>query len=159
MVLCLQDDAPAQGEATTAPPAEKTAEEEIDIDLEDPETEKAALKIQAGFRGYKSRKEIKNGGDQSGDSKAEETEAVSGEEKPAATTGETKAGEEEIDIDLEDPEVAAAASKIQATFRGHKTRKDLKNTPADSGEGGEKPEEDKTKEEPSEGGQDPAAES
>ncbi|XP_064618209.1 uncharacterized protein LOC135482251 isoform X4 [Liolophura sinensis] len=152
-------DAPAQGEASTEPPAEKAAEEEIDIDLEDPETEKAALKIQAGFRGYKSRKEIKNDGDQSGESKAGETEETPGEEKPTAATEESKAGGEEIDIDLEDPEVSAAASKIQATFRGHKTRKDLKNSPSYSGESGEKPEEDKSKEEPSESGQDPAAES
>lgn len=34
--------------------------------------------------------------------------------------------EEEIDIDLTDPEVQKAATKIQATFRGHKTRGDVK---------------------------------
>jgi hypothetical protein len=40
-------------------PARATEEEEeIDIDLEDPATEKAALKIQAGFRGHKTRKEL-----------------------------------------------------------------------------------------------------
>jgi hypothetical protein len=37
---------------------EKKEEEEVDIDLDDPNTENAALKIQAGFRGYKTRKEI-----------------------------------------------------------------------------------------------------
>ena len=31
--------------------------------------------------------------------------------------------EEEVDIDLTDPEVNKAAIKIQATFRGHQTRK------------------------------------
>ena len=34
-------------------------QEDIDIDLEDPETEKAALKIQAQFKGFKARQEVK----------------------------------------------------------------------------------------------------
>ncbi len=32
--------------------------EEIDIDLDDPEVEKAAEKIQASFKGFKARKEV-----------------------------------------------------------------------------------------------------
>jgi hypothetical protein len=34
--------------------------EEIDIDLNDPDVEKAAIKIQASFKGFQSRKEMKN---------------------------------------------------------------------------------------------------
>ena len=36
-------------------------EEEIDIDLTDPEVEKAAVKIQASFKGFKARKTLQSG--------------------------------------------------------------------------------------------------
>ena len=39
---------------------EKQEEEEVDIDLNDPEVEAAAVKIQAGFKGFKARQEIKD---------------------------------------------------------------------------------------------------
>lgn len=38
----------------------KEEEEEVDIDLNDPDVEKAAVKIQAGFKGFKARQEIKD---------------------------------------------------------------------------------------------------
>lgn len=50
-----QETAPAPTE--TAPKAEE--EEEIDIDLNDPEVNAAALKIQAGFKGHKTRRQVK----------------------------------------------------------------------------------------------------
>ena len=90
------------------PPQE---EEEIDIDLNDPEVGNAAVKIQAGFRGHQTRKAMKN----------KDTEEIDG------ATEELKQEEEEIDIDLNDPEVGNAAVKIQASFRGHQTRKGMKN--------------------------------
>merc|ERR1712061_134733 len=37
---------------------ENKATEEIDIDLNDPDVEQAATKIQAGFKGMKARKEV-----------------------------------------------------------------------------------------------------
>lgn len=73
-----------------------------DIDLNDPEVQKAATKIQAGFRGMKSRKEVKD------------------QQHPAAQEQD----EEIAAIDLTDPELADAALKIQAGFRGAKARKD-----------------------------------
>ncbi|VDI75234.1 Hypothetical predicted protein [Mytilus galloprovincialis] len=92
----------------------KKEEEEVDIDLNDPEVEKAAIKIQAGFKGFQTRKEMQ--------SKKSETE-VKTEEKTEAKKEEKQ--EEEVDIDLEDPATADAALKIQAGFRGYKTRKEL----------------------------------
>ncbi|XP_068239230.1 uncharacterized protein [Palaemon carinicauda] len=75
-----------------------------DIDLNDPEVQKAATKIQAGFRGLKARKEIK-----------EQT-----------ATGPEEVNDDIADIDLTDPDLADAALKIQAGFRGAKARKNMK---------------------------------
>ncbi|XP_025018261.1 obscurin [Tetranychus urticae] len=80
----------------------------MDIDLTDPELEKAATKIQATFKGYKVRKEVKE--------KTPETE-----EQPKEIQRS-----DSIDIDLNDPDVEKAATRIQATFRGYKTRREVK---------------------------------
>ena len=51
MICCCR-----QGGANAAEDKKKEQEEEIDIDLNDPDVEKAALKIQAQFKGFKGRK-------------------------------------------------------------------------------------------------------
>ena len=51
MICCCR-----QGGANAAADKKKEQEEEIDIDLNDPDVEKAALKIQAQFKGFKGRK-------------------------------------------------------------------------------------------------------
>ena len=92
-------------------------QDEIDIDLEDPDVEMAATKIQAGFRGLQTRKQLKN----------EKAEKDNLEIKDQSEQGHDQ---DDLDIDLEDPDVENAATKIQAGFRGHQTRKNLKNEKA-----------------------------
>ena len=103
---------------------EKETEEEIDIDLDDPEVNEAATKIQASFKGKKARDEVKKmkeEKEQGGEAKEETAEVI---EQTAEDGAQPE--EEEIDIDLEDPEVNAAATKIQAGFKGKKARDEVK---------------------------------
>ena len=102
-----------------------------DIDLGDPEVERATTMIQAGYRGMQARKDVK--------SKRKEEEAVSeseGASEEESGSGESESESEEESIsekentkeelpDLQDPDVAAATTKIQAGYRGMMTRKDL----------------------------------
>merc|ERR1712008_673464 len=100
-------------------PVETVEEEVIDIDMDAPETAAAATKIQAGFKGKQARKEV-----QEMKAKRDETEAEK-EEVPV------KVVEEEVfDIDMEDPETAAAATKIQAGFKGKQARKEVQEMKA-----------------------------
>ena len=86
-------------------------EKEIaDIDLEDPELAFAATKIQAGYRGMKTRKDTRQ-------LKKEKAHEGSQDEGKFA---------EKIDIDLDDPDVEMAATKIQAGYKGMRTRKEIK---------------------------------
>ena len=74
-----------------------------------------------------------------------------------AQGGEVEGEAEEVDLDLNDPELHSAAVKIQASFRGHKVREGVKTTKSSEslpqepqGEGGEtsgeKPDEEKKEE-------------
>merc|ERR1712032_818192 len=106
-------------------------QQEVDIDLEDPEVEAAATKIQAGFKGHKARKQLK---EQKATTEIEEEGG--GEVEVAEVTGTVGEEEEVIDIDLTDPDVEAAATKIQAGFKGHKTRKEMKKDQVKAPESG-----------------------
>ncbi|XP_058465989.1 neuromodulin [Malaya genurostris] len=93
---------------------EPTKEElEAEFDPNDAELTHAATRIQACFRGHMSRKEEAKKDD--GEDKKEEVDIDELTKKVA----------EELDIDMDDPELHKAASKIQASFRGHKVRKDV----------------------------------
>merc|ERR1712079_141875 len=125
--------------------------EVIDIDLNDPDVEQAATKIQAGFKGMKARKDVqsmkdgnKEGSDKDGAEKTTispkvEEEKVENRQHDEKDTNEvqqkneelnknsigTPASNEVIDIDLNDPDVEHAATKIQAGFKGMKARQEV----------------------------------
>lgn len=69
----------------------------------------AATRIQATFRGHLARKLANQDGQLKDDKDLQEI---------------TKKVAEELDIDLSDPELHKAATKIQASFRGHKARRE-----------------------------------
>lgn len=85
------------------------------------EEEYAATKIQAGFRGYKLRKQLKNDAAKIIDSTS--VHAKKDEEKSATTI---QAGIRGFLVRKKQKLATDAATKIQASFRGFKTRKDLK---------------------------------
>lgn len=108
----------------------KVDDEIADMVLDD-EMEQAALKIQSTFRGHKTRKEIKKG---EADNDAQITEDTQSEaptdDEPQEENFESSAQEvdDEIAGMVLDDEMEQAALKIQSTFRGHKVRRDVKET-------------------------------
>lgn len=107
----------------------------------DEEMEQAALKIQSTFRGHKTRKDIKK------DEPQGETSSADGTEEPKDPVQDV---DDEIANMVLDDEMEQAALKIQSTFRGHKTRKDIKkddNADEDDNNNDEKSEEKKEEEE------------
>lgn len=90
--------------------AGKNEEEEVDIDLNDPDVANAAVKIQAGFRAHIKAKKSDTA-----------KSSVTKESSPVAVAEQES--EEVIDIDLNDPEVEKAALKIQAGFKGFRKAK------------------------------------
>ena len=79
---------------------------DLEVDLEDPEVDKAATKIQSCFKGRKARIEV--------------------EAMKKAKEAEEKVEVTENDINLDDEEVQEAARKIQTAFRSSKlSRKNI----------------------------------
>ena len=130
-------------EITQSQDAKETEEteeaEKIDIDLTDPEVQDAAVKIQAGYKGMRTRQEIKDMNEQKEESKSESEQELKQEAELEKTgiiqSKEAKeTEEEEIDIDLADPDVENAAIKIQAGYKGMQVRKSLKEDGKDDSE-------------------------
>ena len=88
----------------------KGEEDSCEIDWDDASCDDAATQIQAGFRGMIAREQM-----EAEESKIKEEITKRGE-----------AIEDNLGIDLADPEVIAATTKIEAGFRGYQARMTLK---------------------------------
>ena len=73
-------------------------EDEIDIDLDDPDLEKAATKIQAGFKGHRARKEVKENQTE----KDEDSEGRIHEPEVGKESMEAQANKDQDGIDRKD---------------------------------------------------------
>lgn len=105
----------------------------------DEEMEQAALKIQSTFRGHKTRQDMKKTDPEGETSTAEEPEK---QKDPVQDV------DDEIANMVLDDEMEQAALKIQSTFRGHKSRKDMKKDDENDNEDNEEKPEEKKEDEP-----------
>lgn len=90
------------------------------------EEENAATKIQAGFRGYRLRKQLKEKGCNAKCDSNQIIQSDNRDEEKSATT--IQAGIRGYLVRKKQKLAADAATKIQASFRGFKTRRDLKQS-------------------------------
>ena len=89
---------------------EEKEEEEIDIDLDDPDVAKAAVKIQANFRGFKARKSLKVEEDVKPAEKDEgEEKVLSGGDNDIHDKQNEEAKESAPDDGLDEKEIACAS--------------------------------------------------
>lgn len=96
--------------ADTSEPAAEDQVEEMKVVADEGETNEVA------------------GGEEAGESTAEEAKGVVADTQVERAEGGLIGGEEEqVDVDLNDPELHSAAVKIQASFRGHKAREEAKS--------------------------------
>eukprot|EP00729_Bicosta_minor_P001716 gene1716-32601_t len=141
-------------------PADENDDEELGdmpLDYSDPALEDATVKIQASYRGYRTRKGLAAQSQSDATETSEETPMFEGTDeenqaaakiqagfrgskvrKELAEDKKQKADQASIDaIDLHDPEVQAASLKIQAGFRGMQGRREAKALAAGGGGGDE----------------------
>jgi len=114
-------------ETAGAPPggAVVAVEDEEMPNLDDPELAGAATRIQSRYRGGKARKEVEEK-KTAGASGTAETEIILQAEGTAEPTQDQQAAAADEEMpNLEDPDLAGAATKIQSRYRGGKARREV----------------------------------
>lgn len=111
------NDTAEEGAAESSEQPQNNDDDDVANMVLDEEMEQAALKIQSTFRGHKTRQDMK---------KSEPEHEASASEKPREQKDPVQDVDDEIANMVLDDEMEQAALKIQSTFRGHKTRKDMK---------------------------------
>ncbi|XP_043597466.1 neuromodulin isoform X1 [Bombus pyrosoma] len=109
------------GTKSNSEPTKEQLQQEFRAD--DKELCDAATKIQASFRGHMSRKEQATALAKSAENAVDNVVSKM-EEKAKDAVNELEG------IDLTDPDLHKAATKIQASFRGHKVRQEVLSNPA-----------------------------
>ena len=105
------------GDNVTVDDSSETETEESVPDLDDPDVQLAASRIQSAFKGLKDRKRV-----QALKQKAkEELQAL--QRKKVGHSKSTSDDDDDEMPDLKDKGVQDAAVKIQSAFRGHKVRR------------------------------------
>lgn len=115
--------------------AESNTLQEVPVDSNEDDVKKAAVKIQSLYRGYRTRKNLSNIGDElieESDDFIDETkdkteEDITSSQKETLSTCIKE--NEEAEEESEEGALEQAAVKIQSTFRGYQVRKQRKNGP------------------------------
>ncbi|KAF5297409.1 hypothetical protein FQR65_LT01340 [Abscondita terminalis] len=120
--LEIKEEKPPSAKTITINNTENSTGTKEEAENEEVELEQAATKIQAAFRGHQTRRTMKHE-DKSG--------------KPTSAQQQQQQEQENLEneLSLDDPDLAHAATKIQASFRGHMVRKQMEKD-----EGEQKPE-------------------
>ena len=124
--------------------AEEDVPEELDIDLEDPEVDRAALKIQASFRGSLARKEVQAMKEVQAEKEIQAKKEIQAEKEvqpkkevqavkevhalkeAAVSCEESDSVEDDIEIDWSDSSLEVMATQVQAGYRGMKVREEVR---------------------------------
>ena len=103
-------------------------EEGENLDLNDPELNQAAVKIQSNYRGFHTRKELKHKDEPDSGAAPGEGNETSSDAGPAqkGTEGEDLQNFGDITDEEELNKLNNAATAIQSGFKGYQTRKSLK---------------------------------